>query len=480
MVEPMGDAQSKVLSKGSWFATTLDATAPRKFWFPVWFALLPYVLIRAENLAESDTFWQIRTGLLTIAQGRLPAVDPFSWTAAGRPWTLNSWGFNVVLGWAYEAAGLVGVALISACLVAAVGGLVLYLARQLGSAPLPSACVLLLGMPLLTLYLSARPQLVDYIAVLGLIIFLRRLVDGHKPVWSLGAICVMTVLWVNLHAAALLGMAVVGASVLAVVFGRTTRRRAGWLLTALLVVVLSSLVNPYGINLFSQTMQVRAESTVVIEWQPFNPADPLQLALFAVGLLGLGVAVWRRDPIFAAALTVSACGSIAAMRILPIFVLLALPVLASVMSRGVVIRFLASRQRMLARGGGVLLAVVFGLALYNLPSFGRPDPARFPELAIKAIPAGCKVFNEYHLGGLVILQRPDVKVSMDSRNDLYGAELVRESWQVVRGKVDPSEGLAGADCVLVRPTSGLAGQLRTSPEWDMTAAESAGVLFVRR
>lgn len=476
----MGDVRSEVLGKSSRFVAGLDAKAPGKLWLLAWLAVLPYVMIRAENLAESDTFWQTRTGLLTIAQGRLPLVDPFSWTASGRPWTLNSWGFNVLLGLAYEAAGLVGVAFICACLVAAIGSLVLYLARQLGAAPVPAAFVLLAGMPLLTLYLSARPQLADYLAVLVLVIFLRRLVEGHKPLWSLLAIAVLTILWVNLHAAALLGVAMAGASLLSVFLRRSTRSRSGWLLAALLVVTLCSLVNPYGTGLLAQTMQVKSESVVVTEWQPLNPTDPLQLVLFAVGLLGLGLALRRGDPIFAAALAVAACGSVTAMRILPIFFLLALPVLASVASNERAIRYFASRHRMLTRGASVLLVIAAAFALYNLPSFGRPDPTRFPSTAIKAIPTGCKLFNEYHLGGLVILERPDVPVSLDSRNDLYGVELVRQSWRVLSGHVDPAEGLAGAGCVLVDPAGGLAAQLRASPDWEMTSEESAAVLFVRR
>jgi hypothetical protein len=476
----MGDTRSEVLEKGSRFTGGLDAKAAGKFWFLAWLAFLPNVIIRAENLAESDTFWQVRTGLLTMGQGRLPLTDPFSWTVQGKPWTLNSWAFNVLLGVAHEAAGLIGVALICAILVGTVGALVLYLARELGAAPVPSAVVLVAVGPLLTLYLSARPQLVDYIAVLALVIFLRWLVDGRHPRWSLLAIAVLTVLWVNLHAAALLGVAIAGTTVLVVFLKRSTRGRSGWLVAALLVISACSLLNPYGTGLLAQTLQVKAQSVDVTEWQRLNPADPLQLALFGIGVLGLGVAVRRRDAVFGAALAVAALGSISAMRILPILVLLALPVLASWLSRGVVLRYFASRRRLVITGAAVFLAVTTGAAVLNVPHFGRPDPTLFPSTALKAIPQGCKLFNEYHLGGLVILERPDVQVSLDSRNDLYGADLVSQSAQVLRGRADPVEGLAGADCVLVRPEGRLAGWLRTSPEWELASAESSAVLFLRR
>ncbi|MFJ6025952.1 hypothetical protein ACIQCN_00600 [Pseudarthrobacter sp. NPDC092424] len=476
----MGEARINTRGSGSSRTAGRELRARLGPWFLAWLAFLPYAIIRSENLAESDTFWQVRTGLWTMAEGRLPLVDPFSWTAAGKPWTLNSWAFNVLVGLGYEAAGLAGVAFIAACLVAAIGGLVLYLARELGAAPLPSAVVLLAGAPLLMLYLSARPQLVDYLAVLALAVLLRRLLDGHRPGWLLLAVGVLTVLWVNLHAAALLGVAIAGTSGLLALLGTRTRRQAGWLFAAALVISVSAVVTPYGTGLLVQTVQVKAESADITEWQPLNPADPLQLVLFAIGLAGLAFAAKRRDPVLCGALAISAAGSVAAMRILPILVLLALPVMASAMSRGAVLRYLDSRRRMISTGAVALLTFVIGSAIINLPYFGRPDPALFPAAAVKAIPSGCTLFNDYHLGGLVILQRPDVAVSIDSRNDLYGAEAVRQSARVASGRGELDQEFAAAHCVLVHPHGGLAQRLRNSSDWIVTATEPAAVLFVRR
>ncbi|WP_157769012.1 hypothetical protein [Pseudarthrobacter sulfonivorans] len=476
----MGDARSEVVGQSSHSASHVGEKMQVKSWILAWLAFLPFVLIRAENLAESDTFWQVRTGILTIAHARIPSADPFSWTVGGEPWTLNSWGFNVVLGLSYQAAGLVGVALASACLVAVIGGLVLLLARQLGASPVVSACVLLIGTPLLTLYLSARPQLIDYIAVLALVMLLRWLIEVRQPAWPLLAIAVLTIVWVNLHAAALLGVAITGVSILLVCLKRSTRRRSGWFLAALLITMLCSLVNPYGAGLLAQTLQVKSESTVITEWQPFNPADPLQLVMFALGLLGLVVAARRGDAVFTAAIFVAACGSVAAMRVLPIFLLLALPVLASFASHEAVMLYFASRRRMLTQGATAVVVIAVGVAVFNLPFLGRPDPTHFPSASIKAIPPGCKLFNAYRFGGLVILERPDVLVSVDSRNDLYGAERVTQSLRVLDGQVDLDEGLAGADCVLVPPTSGLAGRLRTSADWNLKSAETTAELFIRR
>jgi len=41
------------------------------------------------------------------------------------------------------------------------------------------------------------------------------------------------------------------------------------------------------------------------------------------------------------------------------------------------------------------------------------------------------VFNTDTLGGFVILERPDVQVSLDTRNDLYGRQRVPADVHVV-------------------------------------------------
>jgi hypothetical protein len=135
---------------------------------------------------------------------------------------------------------------------------------------------------------------------------------------------------------------------------------------------------------------------------------------------------------------------------------------------------------MLNQGAAAVVMITLGFALFNLPSFGRPDPAKFPSAAIRAIPAGCTLFNEYDFGGLVILERPDVLVSLDSRNDLYGAEQVTHHSQILSGQGDLSSGLMGADCVLVRPASNLTAWLEASSDWSLSFAGSAAELYIRR
>ncbi len=132
------------------------------------------------------------------------------------------------------------------------------------------------------------------------------------------------------------------------------------------------------------------------------------------------------------------------------------------------------------------LAIVAGLlAVLALPTLGHAgevDAAAVPVHAIDAIPAGCTLFDDYNLGGWVIERRwPEVAVSEDGRNDMYGTAVLRPQFDLMRGKV-PAEATLdsmGVDCVLVQPDRELTAELRTSPAWREAVTDPTGVLFLR-
>lgn len=449
----------------------------RRSWLLAWSAMLPWAILRAGSLSDSDTFWQIRTGLLTMHRRSIPVTDPFSWTAHGEPWTLNSWGFNVVLGAVYRLGDLPGVALFCAAVTMLIGGLVLVLCRRLGASALVAGLFLLFLMPLLTAYMTARPQLVDYVAVLVLILLLQWVARGRRHVvLAVSAIGVLSTVWVNLHAGALFGVMIVGSCAALLLLRRATRPRGWWCLAAAAAAGAGALLNPQGLGLFHQTVAVKTASIDIVEWQHLDPTQPFDVAKLLLGVLALGIALRRRDAVFIAALAVSVAGSVTAVRLLPILLLLSIPVLAST---PVVLAYARSRHLLLLRGGAVLTSAFALLAATSLGHIGRPNPATYPTRTIAAIPRGCHVFNDYALGGYLILRRADVRVSLDSRNDLYGLDRLESAQRTLRGEGDVSGDISGAGCVLVPGSTGLAHQLRADPAWRLVSAAPGATLFVR-
>jgi hypothetical protein len=102
------------------------------------------------------------------------------------------------------------------------------LAPQLGASAFVAGMLFLLASPLLTGWLSARPQLVDYAAVPLLAILIRRIAAGPNPVRPVMAAGIVSVVWVNLHAGELIGVAMICACAVLLLARREIRAAGAW------------------------------------------------------------------------------------------------------------------------------------------------------------------------------------------------------------------------------------------------------------
>jgi hypothetical protein len=357
------------------------------------------------------------------------------------------------------------------------------LARTLGASATAAAIMFLLAAPLLVGYLTARPQLADYAAVPALILLLRGIERAGLRWGAVGLTGLLTVVWINLHAVALLAVAIAGAS--AVVLFVLARRDARWCyaLAAAGAAAAGCLANPYGIGVLHQASQVQADSSgLITEWAPIDLASPTQDLIMAAGLAALIIAWRRREAVLLAGLVVCMAGSVEAVRFQPFVLILAIPLLAAYVSvpPDPIRRYLTSRRVMFQRCGAVAMAGLFVLAAPSVTHIGRPEPSTFPAALVADIPHGCRLFTTDLIGDYVILARPDVPVSLDGRNNLYGPVLLVAEERVLHGLGNVSRGLTGAGCVLVPRSYGLTARLRHDSEWQVRAADQFAILYVRR
>jgi hypothetical protein len=448
-------------------------------WLMAGLAFLPVVVLRAGDLAESDTFWQVRTGEYILDHRSIPMVDPFSWTARDAPWQMNSWGFNVLLALAYRAGGLPAVAVFCAALVLGMVALTLLMARRLGATPFATGAVLFAASPLLIEWLSARPQLVDYAAMVGLCLLLRSAAAGRARIRDLVAVGLLGVLWVNLHAGVLLGVASVAACTAVIALVPSSRRKAPWFAAATGVLAVASLANPYGVGVISQTFSVRSAAVDLAEWQPLNLLDLVHAVPVLVGATALVLLVRRRELVLAGILLVLLVGSFVAIRFVPMVLLVSVAAVAALGDHGIVAGYLASRAVLLRRTAVVGIVAFSVVAAPNLLHIGAPDPSRYSAEVVRAIPRDCRLFNSYDLGGFVLLERPDIAVSIDSRAELYGAAAIRRYAALVGGSTDPTGALDSVRCVLLPPHTALVERLRADPAWRMLQDDRAAALLVR-
>ncbi|MGA7270083.1 MAG: hypothetical protein WB239_03320, partial [Acidimicrobiia bacterium] len=65
-----------------------------------WLAPVTAILIALRRPTQDNSYlWHIQAGLRQIDLGSVLTRDPFSFTAAGRPWRTQSWLIELVYGW---------------------------------------------------------------------------------------------------------------------------------------------------------------------------------------------------------------------------------------------------------------------------------------------------------------------------------------------------------------------------------------------
>jgi hypothetical protein len=468
-------------------------------------ALVPFAAIafvRASHLVEGDTFWGVRAGQTMVARHSVHLPDNLSWTRSGVPWHANEWGYDVALWLAYRVDGMVGLQLLVAATILLLGGVLIVAVRTFRGRVDDVFWIGLFCSPLLLGWVSARAQTVSYsMQLIDLLLLAGLFVARGRAVWGwAAALLVVQLVWVNIHEAALSGAVVAAGS--ATVRGVTLVRRrelsgrmAAQVVAGPVLVLLGSLGSPFGWRVFADSEQTRAQSAgVITEWRSIMTTTAGVRAEVVAGLvlLVLVAAVWRRErgtsleglaDVWLGAALVLAVASIVAVRFVAPLMLVEIVAIFAVVRIDPLAAFVMSRRRMLSVGAAVIALALVVVGVRELTLAGEPTASTFPSARlVDEIPASCQLLNEYNDGGWISLLRgPDLRVSEDGRNVLYGRDLLERESELLAGR----EGVAGATsfgatCVLAAPSEGIVHELAADRQWRLVGRDSQRVLYVLR
>src|SRR5579863_572903 len=240
---------------------------------------------------DGDTNWHVAAGRWILAHGTVPLTDPFSYTFAGKPWVAHEWLAEVLMTLAYLAAGWSGVVL----LIGLAGGAAYAMIAgelRLWLGPIGQAIGLALSFACLQAFLYARP----HILALPLLVFWTRCLlaarrEGRAPPLLLSPLMLV---WANLHASFIFGLALIGPFGLEALFATADKRRviADWGLFVLASLGFS-LITPHGFGGLIFPFQVLGMKVLpnILEWRSASFQEPtvFEGALLATLFLGL----WR-------------------------------------------------------------------------------------------------------------------------------------------------------------------------------------------
>jgi hypothetical protein len=296
--------------------------------FVATFVLLGFRL-GARPISDNSMFTHLRTGIDMVRGGGIPREDPYSWTAKGEPWVVQSWLPEWTYGWAHRLGGYRLVVLEQALLMAVLAWLILRLARA-GSpsrTALSGVIVLGIGFP----YWSPRPLLFGLICMALTI----TIVERRRTTWWLVPVVWF---WVQSHGSFPLGLAWLATRAIGEGLDwRSWPREAMSYIGAFVAGLVVSIVNPLRGRLLTFPFTLGDKREVferIVEWTSPNFQEgkariALVFLVLALGLLVRARLPWR-DVVPVVAFL--AAGLLAA-RNLPVTAIVLAPVLGRTLRR---------------------------------------------------------------------------------------------------------------------------------------------------
>jgi hypothetical protein len=285
-----------------------------------------FAFLNTHPIRPHDFWWHMAVGQEILATGHIPAVDTFSFTAAGTPYPSYAafWLPEVVLYGLYTLGGPALVVFVHSLTVTTVYGLTLALAWRISGSPRIAAAATLFAAALGINDWNVRPQAFTFFLAplfLWAIHEIRRsagfslqtCIRGPNLRW-LAVFPLGMAFWANCHGSFPLGLLIVGLWVADEVWGavrggeggRGSARplpRIAAAASALALAAAASLLNPRGPGALSYLAGMSVHPVIqgmVPEWAP-PTFSTLTGALFLTGLLAtaalLAISPRRPEPL---------------------------------------------------------------------------------------------------------------------------------------------------------------------------------------
>jgi hypothetical protein len=437
--------------------------------------------IGARPLDDNSFFTHLATGRLIIDSG-VPTADPYSFTAAGEPWVVQSWLVSALWGLTERHLGLSGVQVTIALMTGALGVLTWMLTSRAKSLiPRVAICGLVLGVG--EGIWTERPLL---IGLLGLALVLLAADDRLDPRWLVPVMWI----WVNSHGSFPLAvLALICLAVGARLDGQKPEvelRALAWSLGGIVLGV----VGPLGPKVLLFPLNFVSQSEIfqhIIEWQsPSFTSIWSRLFLLQAVLAIVGLA---RRPSYRAAIptAVFLAAALVALRNIPSASL----VLALGMSTGLAeLGSVDGRARSKAAAVGAVAMTLLGVLVVAMSLQG-------PQLELSSYPVVAYAWSEQQ--GLVGDDRrvatpddvgnwlegrlgSDADVFIDDRYDMYPAEVSEAYLSLLQGRPDWREALDDyeIDTVIWKADQPLVALLADDPSWRTAFNGDGWVVACRR
>ena len=475
--------------------------------------LLGLLGMTARSAIDPDIWWHLRTGQWIVETGQVPHSDPFSFTRFGHAWVSHEWLSEVAFYELWKHGGAAALIVFSA-IVTTAGFMLLYLRCLRGGGKRHwAAAATVFGALASAPSWGVRPQMFTFTLASLLMWLVERGEDRPRVLFWIAPVFL---LWLNLHAGFALGPALLfaygGGLIMEIAVGSTSWSQARSMLARVLVLLVACLalvpLNPSGAQLYRyplDTLRSPGMRSFIVEWFSPNFHDGIYrsfLLVWLVLLVALASSRSRPKGRVVVPLLLTGFAALDAVRHIPIFVLVAIPVIAAALPAAIGERDEGAHAAKSARGragvswrfravfNAAVIVLVGVFALAKWVSLARDQNARvaemFPQQAVAFLRSGDypqRIFVYYDWGGYAIWNLyPGYRVFMDGRADLYGDELLgqfKDALQLRTGWRDVLDRWR-VEAVLVPPGCALAQVLLLDSNWHTEFSDSKAIVLVRR
>jgi hypothetical protein len=263
--------------------------------FPVVLVALIAVALSllSPNLFVADTWLTLASGR-EIVQNGIPHHDELTIWSLGHRWTDQQWLAQLTWYGVNRVAGVAGVALGGALIVAVTYASAMAGARSLGATARSTFLVAFVAMFVAPWSWQVRAQSI----ALPLFVWTLWLAAAHvrRPSRRILVALPLLVLWANVHGSVVLGAIVVSLALILTTARERDRRAVGKGAGLLAATWLSVLVTPYGTDIFAyyRLMLVHPPfAKLISEWQRTTPSW-LTAVFFVLTAITITLALWQR------------------------------------------------------------------------------------------------------------------------------------------------------------------------------------------
>jgi hypothetical protein len=452
-------------------------------------------------LSDGDTGWHIRTGQLVLASGRVPVVDPFSFTRPHDAWFAWEWLSDVVFAETWQWRGVSGVAALAGALLVLAATLLLARMLRGGAGLWIGVAATMAAVSASSVHYLARPHVFSILFyTVGLWIVAEDRRRNGQLVWMLAPV---TALWANLHAGFVAWLATLGLLLLLCVARRRwseLRRYA----TLLGLCSLGSLLNPYGWQLHIHVLRYLSSPWIMDHVQEFQSPNIRSegMIVFAILLLAAVALAPRADPFEALLVLVWGFMALRSARHVPFFAIVAAPVVASAAAAAWArIAALAGNRSALrifwdlgqefgsAPRASLWLPVAAVLAMVAAPAVGFPSsvfPVRAVERNLRQLAPGSGMprvlTSDQWADYLIYRLYPQQRVFFDGRSDFFGPAIGADYRKLQGGERPWRELLEHYqfELALLQRGWALSETLDREPGWKRVYEDQVAVLFTRQ